>query len=53
MITRLTKVLIVLGLPNFRAVVFILCHCVSIFLNWLREQFCNLSLYMLYVLSVE
>ena len=29
-----------------------LCHCVNVYSDWLREQFCNLSLNMLYILSL-
>jgi len=30
-----------------------LYHSVIIYSNWLQEQFCNLSLYTLYILSVQ
>jgi hypothetical protein len=30
-----------------------LYHSVNIYSNWLQEQFCNLSLYTLYTLSVQ
>ena len=32
---------------------FLLSHSVNIYSNWLQEQFCNLSLYALYILSVR
>ena len=32
---------------------FHLCHCVNIYSNWLREQFCKLFLNVLYILSVQ
>ena len=32
---------------------FHLCHTVNIYSNWLQEQFCNLFLYTLYILSVH
>jgi len=32
---------------------FHLYRAVNIYSNWLQEQFCNLSLYILYILSVQ
>ena len=32
---------------------FQLYHSVNIYSNWLQEQFCNFSLYTLYILSVK
>jgi len=36
-----------------RIIQFHLYYSVNIYSNWLREQFCNLSLYTLYILSVQ
>jgi hypothetical protein len=32
---------------------FHLYQCVKIYLNWLQEQFCNLSLYTLHIVPVQ
>ena len=32
---------------------FHLYHSVNIYSNWLQEQLCNVSLYTLYILSVQ
>jgi len=45
-----------LALRKFQADGFLLTrvyHTVNISLNWLQEQFCNLSLYTLNILSVQ
>jgi len=35
------------------SLLFHFCHCVNIYSDWLGEQFCYLSLIMLYVLTVQ
>jgi len=60
-ITSLPKVAVVFFLELFTAVIyaciyihlFNFCRYVNNYSNWLREQFCKLSLNMLYILSVQ
>jgi hypothetical protein len=35
------------------SLLFHMCHCVNIYSNRLRGRFCNLSLYMLYILYLQ
>ena len=35
------------------SLMFHLCHSVNIYSNWLREQFCTLSLNVLYIFSLQ
>jgi hypothetical protein len=35
------------------SILFHFCHCINIYSNWRGEQFCSLSLNMLYILSLQ